>query len=87
MGYTGEMMGFGWGPAMWASLLFGLGLLALVTIGVVAGMRWLAQSGPGVGGERGADRALETLRERYARGGISRDEVQIRHDLSRGGGS
>lgn len=88
MGYMGDMMGFGWGAAMWVSLLLGLGLLALVTIGVVAGIRWLAQSGPGVGGGRGADGALEILRERYARGEISREEFQrMREDLSHGVGS
>ena len=89
MGYMGEMMGFGWwGIALWVNLLPGVGLLALVTVGAVAGIRWLAPDRPGVGGGRGTDGALEILRERYARGEISREEFQqMRHDLSRGVGS
>jgi putative membrane protein len=89
MGSMSEMMGFGWwGAALWMNGLLAVGLVALVTVAVVAGIRWLAQSGPGVGDGRGTDRALEILRERYARGEVSREEFQQRsRDLSRSTGA
>jgi putative membrane protein len=89
MGSMGEMMGFGWwGAALWMNLLLAVGLFALVPVTVVAGIRWLAQSGAGVGDGRGTDRALEILRERYARGEVSREEFQQRRrGLSRGTGA
>ena len=80
----GGMMGAAWmNTILWLNLLFGLGLLALVIIGVIAGIRWLTKPPTPSGASRGADRALEVLRERYARGEISRDEFeQMRKDLS-----
>ncbi len=85
----GEMMGFGWwSAALWVNLLLAVGLFALATVALVAGIRWLAQSGPGVGDGRGTDRALEILRKRYARGEVSREEFQQRsRDLARGTGA
>jgi putative membrane protein len=84
MGEMGGMMGGGWmALGAWISLLLGLGLLALVIIGIVAGIRWLIRDAtpPALG--RDPDRALELLRERYARGEISREEFQrMRQDLS-----
>jgi putative membrane protein len=51
---------------------------ALVICGIVFGIRWLARQG----GEHRSDRALEILRERYARGEIGREEFEARrHDL------
>ena len=84
MGGMGGMMGAGWMNAvMWVNLLFGLGLLALVTIGVIAGIRWLVKSSTVSRASRGPDRALETVHERYARGEISRDEFErMRRNLS-----
>ena len=84
MGDMGAMMGFGWmGAAIWLAFLFSLGVLVLVAIGVVAGTRWVAKEGHPVSGSRDADRALALLRERYARGEITRDEfVRMRQDLA-----
>ena len=78
------MMGPGWMIGiMGVNVLIGLGFLALVIVGIVAGLRWLTKStGQPAAGSR-ADSALDLLRERYARGEISRDEFQrIRQDLS-----
>ena len=84
MGDTGWMMGPGWIiGTMWVGLLTGLGLLALVTIAVVAGIRWLVRDSASSDAGGRADRALGLLRERYARGEIGRDEFQrVREDLT-----
>jgi len=53
MGDMGGMMGAAWMPAIvWINLLLGLALLALVIIGVIAGIRWLTRS-PHLSGTRG----------------------------------
>ena len=78
------MMGPGWMIGiMGVNVLIGLGLLALVIVGIVAGLRWLTESsGQHAAGSR-SDSALDLLRERYAKGEIGRDEFQrIRQDLS-----
>ena len=46
----------------------------LVIAGLVLGIRWLVRQGGG--GQ--PDRALEILRERYARGEINKDEFEAR---------
>jgi putative membrane protein len=52
----------------------------LVIAGVILGVRWLARQGHG----EGRDEALETLRQRYARGEIDRQEFETRkRDLGR----
>ena len=78
------MMGPGWMIGiMGVNALIGLGLLALVIVGIVAGLRWLTKgAGQHAAGSR-SDSALDLLRERYAKGEIGRDEFQrIRQDLS-----
>ena len=85
MGGMGGMMGAGWWMTIgaWISLLLGIGSLALVIIGVVAGIRWLIRGGTPSAHGRDPDRALALLRERYAKGEISREEFQrMRQDLS-----
>lgn len=74
----GGMMGM-----MGVNALIGIGLLALLIVGIVAGARWLMTgTGQRAVGSR-PDGALDVLRERYARGEISRDEFQrMRQDLS-----
>ncbi len=72
--WGGNMMGWGWG---WAGGgLFGLLHIlwwVLVIVAVVALVRWL------FGGSRGEeDRALSILRERYAKGEISKEEFEAR---------
>jgi putative membrane protein len=83
MGGMDGMMGAAWMPAiMWINLLLGLALVALAIIGVIAGIRWLTRSAHPSGARGGSDHALEILRERYARGEISRDEFErMRQDL------
>ena len=76
--------GFGWmGGAMLFDFLLGLGLLALVVVGVVFGGRWLAKASGQLARERPRDDALEIVRTRYARGEISRDEFdRLRRELA-----
>jgi len=60
-----------WGVAMMAAMLAFWGL---VIAGIVLAIRWIA-------GERrrpATDRALEILRERYARGEIGKEEFEAR---------
>jgi putative membrane protein len=76
----------GWGmhPMMWGAWGVGMMLIvllfwALVIVGIVLAIRWLVTQGK----EPRADRALEILRERYARGEIGKDEFEARKkDLS-----
>ena len=64
---------------MIVNLIVGVGLLALVIVGVVALIRWLWPTPPG----RAPDTAVGILRERYARGDINREEFEARRqDLS-----
>ena len=76
------MMGYGYGYGGWWGLVTLL-FWVLVIAGVVTLVVWLVRQGQGqrgpVGGE---DRALATLRERYARGEITQDEFeQMRRTL------
>ena len=73
----GGMEGVGWG---W----LGLGFLhmalfwILVVLGIVVLAKWLAGSGPATS----ADRALEILKERYAKGELTREQYeQMKRDL------
>lgn len=51
----------------------------VVIAGIVLGIRWLAARGGG----SSSDRALEILRQRYARGEIDREEFEAkRRDLT-----
>lgn len=79
---------WGWGihPMWWMWGAWGIGMMlimlafwVLVIIGIVLGIRWLLGTGRG----SAPDRALEILRERYARGEINREEFEARkRDLS-----
>jgi putative membrane protein len=81
--------GWDWGGAMhpmtWMWGAWGVGMMlmmlvfwGLVIAGIVLGIRWLARQ---TSGSR-SDRALEILRERYARGEIDKQEFDTRrHDL------
>jgi putative membrane protein len=84
------MHGFGFG---WGGMIFG-GLLTLLFWGVIIALvffvvRALSRSGSGQASSSASspgqapDRALEILRERYARGEISKDEFNsMRQDLT-----
>lgn len=81
---TNGGMGAGWMVAMMGvNLLIGVGLLALVILGVIAGIRWLLKIGGGYGISPRSGPGLDVLRERYAKGEIGRDEFErMRKDLS-----
>lgn len=71
----GHPMMWGWGMGMMVMMLVFWGL---VIAGVVLLVRWLAGLGGGREGGGRTDRALEILRERYARGEIDREEFESR---------
>ena len=63
-----------WGAGGLVMMLMMLLFWGLVIAGLVFGIRWLVRQG----GEDQADRAVEILRERYARGEISKEEFEAR---------
>jgi putative membrane protein len=66
-----------WGIGMMVLMLL---FWAVVIIGLVAAIRWLARQGRE---PRRDDAALDILRQRYARGEIDRDEYETKkRDLS-----
>jgi putative membrane protein len=69
------------GLGMLLNFLLGLGLLALVVIGVVFVVRWLTSGELPRG--RSRDDALQIVRTRYARGEISHEEFErLRRELA-----
>lgn len=83
MGMGSCLGGLGWGAAMLFNFLLGLGLLALLVVGVVFGVRWLAKASGEPPHERPRDDALEIVRARYARGEISHEEFdRLRRELA-----
>jgi len=74
----GDWGGWGWG--MGFGWIFMILFWALVILGVVALARWILSTGTSAGG---AGRPpLDILKERYARGEITRDQYeQMRRDL------
>ncbi|MDT8384136.1 MAG: SHOCT domain-containing protein [Gammaproteobacteria bacterium] len=73
MGNWGWGMGFGW--------FFMILFWALVILGIVAIVKWLAGSS-GAGGAPPSKTARQILEERYARGEIEREEFeQKKRDL------
>ena len=83
-GMINQVMGGWWGfGPMWFGGLFSLLLLALLIAGVVLAVRHLAGRPAGDPGPRGGGRALEILKERYARGEIGKEEFEaMRRDLA-----
>jgi len=59
----------GWGVGMMIMMLL---FSALIIVGVFLSIRWLV----GLGRETRSDSALETPRQRYARGEINQDEFE-----------
>lgn len=66
----------GWGPGWGWHAVGHLLWWALLVAGIVAVLRWARRQGTPP--PTGADRALDVLRERYARGEIDREEYEER---------
>lgn len=83
-GWNGDGFGFGWGIAGVLMVLI-MGLLPILfLVLVVLGIVWLVRNASDGETERtrSRDQALSILRERYARGEITREEFdQMRQDL------
>lgn len=71
MGGGGLGMGFSMG---WFGLIFWIAVIALVIWGIKA----ISENRSRNESRSGGDRALEILKERYARGEIERDEFETR---------
>ncbi|MBI1963955.1 MAG: SHOCT domain-containing protein [Candidatus Rokubacteria bacterium] len=63
-----------WGAGGVVMMLMMLLFWGLVIAGLVLGIRWLVRQGR----DERADRALDILRERYARGEINKEEFDAR---------
>ena len=73
-------MGWGWGWGMLGAVHMVLWWV-LIILGIAVLAKWLF--GGASGGERTGGRALEVLKERYARGEIGKDEFeQKKRDLA-----
>jgi putative membrane protein len=80
--------GMGMHPMSWMWGAWGIGMMLMMLVfwgvviaAIVLGVRWLLRSGDqlvGPGDRTRPDRALEILRERYARGEIGREEFEAR---------
>ncbi len=83
-GMMNQMMGAWWGfGPMWLGGLFSLLLLALLIAGIVLAVRHLTAAPAAGPGQGGGPRALEILKERYARGEIGKEEFEaMRRDLA-----
>jgi putative membrane protein len=74
----GMMGGYGWGGG-WGFGMIGMLLWwLLIILGIVLLAKWLFSGAPGGGGRHPENRALEILRERYARGEIDKKEFEER---------
>ena len=72
--WTMHPMWWMWGAGGLVMMLMMLVFWGLVIWGVVVGIRWLVRQGR----DERTDRALEILRERYARGEIGKEEFEAR---------
>lgn len=69
---------FGWGPWAWIMMVFMILFWVAIIVGIFFLIRYLVQqtrSAP-VGGVPGGDTAMQILRERFAKGEISREEFE-----------
>ncbi len=78
-GYWGPHMMFGGGWWGWIMMIL---FWALIIAGVVALVKWLFSSSRPTGGGRSESSALDILKERYAKGEITKDEFeQMKKDI------
>lgn len=71
--------GDGWNAAAWGGFaLMHVLWWALVIVGIISVIRWAMERSARDRGRFGEDRALEILRERFARGEISKEEFDER---------
>jgi putative membrane protein len=75
--HMGPGMMYGWGMG-WFGGIFMILFWVLVLVALVFGIKWLVQStkGDSRSTQTGASRALEILKERYARGEINKQEFE-----------
>ena len=74
-GYPNMMGGFFGGGMGWIGMIFGFIFFILVVIGIIFLIVWLVKRSnyPGVE-NRAESKALEVLKERYAKGEITKDQ-------------
>jgi putative membrane protein len=86
----GDYGGWGMGPGMmggwgmgWFGMIFMLVFWVLVIVGLVFLIKWLIQTtSSGKTDERTGPKAIDILKERYARGEISKEEFEtIKQDI------
>jgi putative membrane protein len=72
-----QMMG-PWGTeVMWLNFLTGVLFLVLLTVGIVAGGKWLLGEASWRG-QVATETALDILKKRYARGDLTKQEFEVR---------
>ena len=82
-GYPNMMGGFFGGGLGWVGMVFGFIFFILVVIGIIFLIVWLVKRSnyPGVE-NRTESKALEVLKERYAKGEITKDQFDnMKKDL------
>lgn len=82
-GWHGPGMMDGWGMG-WFGMVFNIVFWILILVGLVFLIRWLVQSGRDRSnrGYGGGSRALDILKERYARGEIDKQQYEsMKKDL------
>lgn len=72
-----QMMG-PWGTGvMWLNSLAGVLFLGLLIVGIVAGAKWVFAEGSWRG-RVATETALDILKQRYARGELTKEEFEVR---------